>query len=856
MTNKTQLHSGWRIQAASEIAAPVEFIAAAGFDASDWHDARLPGTVLGALVCEGIFTDPFRGTNLEKIPTEMFNQPWWYRKEFFVAEVLPAKYSLLEIDGINYRAEIWLNSIEISKNNPVRGAFRRYVYDISDALTAGKNVLALKVSPPQPGDFSIGFVDWNPPPPDKNMGIFRPLCLHQHRGVTLSNPFVSADFNTAFTSADLKIAVDLQNHTAEKSRCKLSVEFDGKILIKSVDLLQAEQRHIKLTSLEFSQLHLKNPRLWWPNNMGEPALYCIKISLEVDGLVSDSHSFFLGLRQIDSWLNAAGHRIFAINGREILIKGAGWTDDIFIRDNNRSLAAQIRYVKEMNLNCIRLEGFWGKDHQLYDLCDQNGILVMVGWSCHWEHEQYLGKPVDERFGGVTEADEIELVAESFRDQVLWLRHHAGIFCWTLASDMVPHADLEAHYIEILQEIDPVRPRLNSTGGVGSDQNIVTNSIIESDLTGSSGLKMLGPYAYTPPVYWYADKKLGGAYGFNSETCPGANVPPLDSLQKMFTEENLWPIGREWDFHGGRNSFATLDRIVAAIKNRYGEAESLQDFAFKAQILNYELMRPMFEAFQVNFPRATGIIQWMLNAAWPKTSWQLYDHFLRPNGAFFGAKKGCEPQHLVYNYGDGGIYIVDESGMNSEPLTALVRTFDFNSKLRFEKRIAIENEQGAARCIFRLPAIQELTFLDLRLLSENDVERSLNFYWLSPIADVLDYDAEFDDWAFYTPTKVYADFTGLAQMPPVSLVFSQKIRVADDFTEMEITIENTGEKIAFFVELNVVKSETKMHVLPVFWQDNYLSLLPFEKRKISVSFPNYALDQNRPTIALRGWNLKK
>ncbi|KAA3659270.1 MAG: hypothetical protein DWQ10_09180 [Calditrichaeota bacterium] len=499
-----------------------------------------------------------------------------------------------------------------------------------------------------------------------------------------------------------------------------------------------------------------------------------------------------------------------------------------------------------------MEGFWGKNHKLYDLCDQNGILMMVGWSCHWEHEQYLGKPIDERFGGVTEPDEIELVATSFRDQVLWLRNHPAIFCWTLASDMVPHPDLESRYIETLQSGEPARPELNSTGGVGSEQAIVTSTVIESDITGSSGLKMLGPYAYTPPIYWYTDKRLGGAYGFNSETCPGANVPPIDSLRKMLDDSKIWPINEVWDFHGGRNSFATLDRIVEAITKRYGAIKSVEDFAFKAQILNYELIRPMFEAFQINHPRATGIIQWMLNAAWPKTSWQLYDHYLRPNGAFFGAKKGCAPQKLVYNYGDGDVYFVNEGMMDHTAKIAWIRQFDTASQLILEETVRIKPNSPTGH-IFRLKRPTKLTFLDLRLLDGDCTELHDNFYWLAATPDVLDYGAKFDDWAFYTPTKSFADLTKLLAMPNAKIDIDSELDENDAGIEMAVTISNPGEHLAFFIELHAINSSTKAHILPVNWRDNYISLLPGEKRTLQVNFPRYALGDANPEIVINGWN---
>ena len=206
--------------------------------------------------------------------------------------------------------------------------------------------------------------------------------------------------------------------------------------------------------------------------------------------------------------------------------------------------------------------------------------------------------------------------------------------------MVPHPDLEKRYFKTFEKYDSTRAYLNSTGGVGSDQNIITKTEIISDISGSSGVKMLGPYDHTPPVYWYTNTHLGGAYGFNTETCPGGNVPPLESVKKMIPPENLWPVDHVWNYHCALYEFGSLDRFKEAINKRYGEAKDIAEFVKKSQLMNYELMRPMFESFQANKGKTTGIIQWMLNSAWPALYWQLYDYYLIPNGAYYATKKAC------------------------------------------------------------------------------------------------------------------------------------------------------------------------------------------------------------------------
>ncbi len=580
----TKLCDNWTLCSSERMNNNAKEISSPEFDVSQWYKTKVPSTVLASLVENGVYKEPYYGTNLKNISPSKFTHPWWYRTEFELSSKQAENTVLISFDGINYKANIWINGKLISDIQTLTGAYRRFEFSISDKVKQGKNILVVEVIPPKPGDFTIGFVDWNPNPPDNNMGIFRDVSLHFNKGVAVQNPFVESrlDLDT-LQSAELKINAELVNFTSRPFRGLLKGNIENIEFIQAVFLEGYEKKTVEFVTDNFPQLKMKNPKIWWPHNLGNPELYKLKfLLLENDEIIDDSVSSF-GIRQVEDYINEGGHRGFKINGHKLLIRGAGWTDDLLLQDTHDSLTAQIQYVKHMNLNCIRLEGFWGKDHKLYDLCDEHGILIMAGWSCQWEHEQYLGKPVDSRYGGVIEPDDIELIAQSWEDQLVWLRNHPSIFVWTVGSDMLPHPDLEKKYIETFNKYDNTRPYLNSTGGIGSEQGIITSSEIISEISGSSRVKMLGPYAYTPPIYWYTNKNLGGAYGFNTETCPGANVPPIESLKKFIPEDHLWPIDEFWNFHCGKNNFSHLKRIETAIEKRYGIPLDVEDFAYKAQL---------------------------------------------------------------------------------------------------------------------------------------------------------------------------------------------------------------------------------------------------------------------------------
>jgi exo-1,4-beta-D-glucosaminidase len=264
---------------------------------------------------------------------------------------------------------------------------------------------------------------------------------------------------------------------------------------------------------------------------------------------------------------------------------------------------------------------------------------------------------------------------------------------------------------------------------------------------------------------------------------------------------------------------------------------------------------MFEAFAANRPLTTGIIQWMQNAAWPKLYWQFYDYFLMPTGAFYGARQACRPQTLIYNYGDNGVYLVNQSLQDMAGVKALIRAYDIHGKLRFIQAMAMEAPANASRKVFDLPKIKKLRktwFLDLQLQDNSGNLLSKNFYWLSTKPDVLDYSKS--EW-FYTPNKEWADLTALNGLAPA--VVQSEYTFSDHGLERELTVtlRNPGKNIAFFIELGVHGETSGRTIVPVFWDDNYISLLPGESRTLRATFAQADLDGEKPVFRFRGWNVK-
>lgn len=848
------LSDNWRIQSSESVSEKGAVISSIITNTNSWFPAKVPSTVLGTLVANGIYKNPYYGENLKEIPTHVFKVPWWYTTNFQLEAEQVKNFATLKFHGINYKANVWLNGQLIADTQAIDGAYRITSFPVGDFIQEGTNILAIEVIPPKPGDFSTGFVDWNPAPPDGNMGIFRPVTLHLHGEIHIENPFVQTRVNLqTLKEANIIISTDLTNASGKAISGSLIAHIGDMQLHKKIRVAPHTSQSIMLSSTEFPELFIKDPELWWPIHLGTPNLYTLKLEFLKDDVIIDATELRFGIREVeDYWLDDI-HRGYKINGKKVLIKGGGWTDDMLLMDTDEGIRAQVEYVKHMNLNCIRLEGIWGKDHKLYDLCDEHGILLMVGWSCHWEHEIHMGVPVNERFGGVYRSKDIAHVAQAWEEQLIWLRNHPSIFVWTVASDKVPITELEQRYIDTFAQYDPTRPYLNSTGGVGSDQHVVGSEDVISEISGSSGVKMLGPYAYTAPVYWFTDTQFGGAYGFNTETGPGAQVPQLESLKKMIPEDRLWPVNEVWNYHCGRYEFSDLSRFIKAINERYGSPDTLEEFDKKAQAMNYELMRPMFEAFQVYKKRCTGLIQWMLNAAWPKMYWQLYDHYLNPTAAFYATKKALSPINLVYNYGDKLIYAINDHPYSIKNLQARIRILSINSEILKEEKISFSLEPDCSTPISDLSNIAGLTttyFVDLRLWDATANEISTNFYWLSTKEEVLDYEADLGDFAYHTPSKEYADLKQLNNLPKVQLeqehYFEQK--GADQM--IKVQLKNTSDHLAFLINLKVVDKASDELILPIFWEDNFLNLLPGEDRIVFATYPFNGEAQ----LKIEGWNL--
>lgn len=845
MNMRIALDKGWLLQSSEKLSKHGEVISTVDFIPEGWYPVDVPTTVVNGLVQNKVFDNPYYGTNLKSLPgykhginqnfvnyykpdDSPFRKSWWFRKEFVVDKELSEKEFWLHFKGINYSANIWVNGRRIAGSDYVIGAFRRYWFNITRLVKPGiKNVLALEVFSQNPDDLGICFVDWCPLPPDDNMGIWQPVLLCTTGPVAVRHTFVRSRLNVeTLNEAELIVSTELHNTREESVTAIVEGTTENISFKKEVILDSYEKRVVVFSSEEFSQLRINNPRIWWPYQLGSPELYKLDLKVKVDNEISDHEDTTFGIRDIRSYINEHGSRVFTINGHDILIRGTGWTPDMMLRQSDEQDEIDIAFLKNLNMNTVRLEGKLATDY-FWDVCDREGILVLAGWCCcsHWE------KWKDWKEG------DIEVAEASLRSQILRLRNHPSFAAWLYGSDFPPTVPVERVYLKVLEETYSELPKISSA------------THYPSKLTGKTGVKMTGPYTYVPPVYWYTEGRRGAAENFNTETGPDVSIPPLESLKIMLPEDQFYVGSEVWNYHIALGIFSTK-LPEEAITKRYGEPKDIEDFAKTAQVLGYECWRAMYEAHARNFPKATGVIGWMHNSPWPCLIWQLYDYYLNPNGAFYGSKKACEPLHVQYSYDDASIWVVNTTPNKKENLTVTAIVYNLNLEEKFsqsEKVYINANDKAKVLVIPDINGLSSVYFIHL-ILEEDSTIITKNLYWLSTKKDIFE---EKDEWA-YTPLKSHADMSAIRSLPRAEIESSFNLIESSNNYEITVALTNTSNNIAFFLRTIIIDEKTGQFIAPVYWDENCVGLLPSEKVEVKGVFPKKAIS-GKAIVKVDGWN---
>jgi exo-1,4-beta-D-glucosaminidase len=843
----------WQIQSSSKAQQGGAEISAAGFSTEGWYPVSGRATVMAGLMENGKYENVFYGDNLRAVEEPdasgtMFVIPWWYRTEFSVVQGAQGVHTSLRVNGMIPSADLWLNGQLVADHASIAGAYPVHEIDVTQWVHDGTNTLAMRVYPADPrSSLSIGWVDWNPTPPDNNMGPWRGVDILRTGPVALRYPQVASTLSLPdLTRASLTVTVEARNLDAAAHEATVTAVAAGVSLKRTIRLAPGETQTLSFSPKSDPQLALTRPRIWWPLGMGEHPLYPLQITSTVDGAVSDQASAKFGIRSVSSHLTKDGYIQFVVNGKPVLIRGAGWAPDMFLRDDPKRMEGEFSYVSNLGLNTIRSEGKL-EDARFYDLADRDGIMILAGWECcdKWESAAKTG-------GEPWDAADEKVASASMASEARLLRSHPSVIGFLIGSDNAPTPAISRLYVDALRAADWSLPIVSAAVPQGTAE------------TGPSGMKMDGPYSWVAPAYWYADK-LGGAYGFDSEVSAGASIPRLEDLTRMLSPqelEALWKFPQLRQYHASAawSIFATITPFDTALAERYGAPKSLEDYVAKSQLENYDNVRAQFEAFNAHMNAAkpsTGVIYWMLNNAWPSLHWHLYDYFLNPAGAYFGAKMANEPVHIQYSYDTHAIVAVNHTLVNAHDLRAMIRVRNLDGSVAYERSLQrIDLAGNSTSLLMTLPALNGLSrtyFIELELAAAGSRSISRNVYWLSTQADELDWDHS--TW-YLTPVSRYADLTSLQGLPAATseVKATAQHQAAEDIVTVTLSVPSSSKTVAMFQHVSIQRSAGGEPIAPILWSDNDVTLWPGESCTLTARFATSG--EATAVVEVSGWNVPK
>jgi exo-1,4-beta-D-glucosaminidase len=841
---KMILKDGWQMQSATRVTESGAKVSLPGYKTLGWYKVSVPTTVIAGLLSNKVYDfDPFYDMNFEKLNDPKLDSTWWFRAAFTLPNSERGKEVVLKLHGINYKANVWLNGVLIADSNQIVNPYRIIELNISEnIITTGANTLALEIKRPinpqkHGGDLAIDYADWIHYPPDYNAGIINNIEIKTYDRVAIRYPLVTTNFDLpSLAVAHLTVDALVTNYTADPQdvivRGKINSEINFK---KKVHLNAHETAEVTFTSTDFPQLNIKNPRIWWPWQYGKPNLNHIELSVGHDNLVSNTIAENFGIRKIASQFIDDKSRVFIVNGKRIVLRGAAWSPDIFQRRSPERQEQEIRLYRHMNMNIVRSEGKM-EDDNFYALCDKYGMLVMTGWMCcgAWQYPENW------------DAAKRASAMASDSSVILWLRNKSSLMVWLNGSDMPPRdSTVEEDYLKIEASLKWPNPTIS------------TADASKSKVSGFSGVKMAGPYEWVPPIYWETDTSLrhGGAWSFATEISPGPSIPPYESLIKFIPKDSLWFTTTSWKYHCGTMTFGNTQVFNDALEGRYGKATDIKDYIAKAQAQNYESHRAMMESYGLHkYHTATGVVQWMGSNPWPGLIWHTYDYYLYPAGTYFGMRKSMEPLHIMYSYANNEVDITNSLLQKFSGLKAKADIYNLDGALKYSKNITTGIEPDSIQKCFALPQISDLSdtyFLRLQLNDATGNMKSINWYWLSKKPDVLDWVKS--KW-YMTPQTEYADFSALQIIGKTSLKMLYTTGKKYDSTLHRVIITNTGKTVAFQVHLRALKGKSGDDILPVIFSDNYIELAPGETRTILCNYANKDAKGATPIFITSAWNL--
>jgi hypothetical protein len=837
---RLQLSGGaWRIQRDSLVTADGPALSRPGFPDKDWLVATVPATVLSSFWNAGAIPDPNYGDNINTISDSFFYADFWYRDEF-VAPPLPAgRHAWLHFRGINWKADVYLNGEMLGS---IDGGFMRGQFDVTKSLKPGaRNAIAVRIrknatpgsvkektwESPDPNGGALGADnptyhatagwDWIPSVRGRDIGIWSDIYLDSSGPVTIENPFVSTTLPLPDTSrADVTVEATLRNSGSTAVAGTLRGRFGDVAFETHVTVDAGAEKPVRLDAATIPALRLQNPKLWWPAGYGDQNLYKVQLTFETAGKqVSDTRAFQTGVRQFTYTDDNSALKIF-INGRRFIGRGGNWGfPEVNLRYRAREYDVAVRLHKDMNFTMIRNWVGQTGDDEFFDACDKYGIVV---WQDFW-----LANPVD----GPNPNDN-DMFLKNSRDFILRIRNHPSIGLYCGRNEGNPPQPINDG---LMAQIDTLHPGMRY--------------IPSSNMGTVSGG---GPYRVLPPKQYFqirATTKLHSELGM-------PNVVTFDSLKQMMPEEAMWPQGDVWGIHDfTRTGAQGASTWLEMIEKNYGGAANAADWVELSQFIDYDGYRAMFEAQGKN---RMGLLLWMSHPCWPSFVWQTYDYYFDTSGGYFGSKKGSEPLHIQWNPLSDTVEVVNYSAGNVKGLSAHAEVLNMDGSRKWEKSATLDSQEDSIESPIKIEFPSGLTpvhYIRLKLTRGNDLV-SDNFYLHS--LEETPSSAPPGPGNQAGSTLGY-NLKAIRTLPKVKLEATTKIARQGSRWVISTELSNTSTQPALMVRVKPVREKSGDRILPAISSDNYVALMPGERRTIRTELEDADTRGERPRIVVEGFNVQ-
>ncbi|MEA3425033.1 MAG: glycoside hydrolase family 2 TIM barrel-domain containing protein [Bacteroidota bacterium] len=855
-----EVHGGnfnWVMKRSAELSVTPEEISRPGFATIGWMPAVVPGTVLNSLVYNKQYPEPYYGIN-NKLSSKLIPDiaqtgrdfyTYWFRTELMIPASFKEKNIWLQVDGINYRAEVWVNGNQVMH---LSGMFRQDQVDIADFAKVGEtNAIAIRVYPvdipgtnkAKPwrargenrngGDGNIGLnttmlmsVGWDftfkDGIRDRNTGIWKSISLYATNKVALRHPFVRSELaKPNYDRANETISVELFNVAMKTVKCVVKGEIVGEGIQfeKSVDLLRGEDKTITFTASDFPQLSISRPRLWWPVHKGKPELYELKLVAYVDGVSGDSVRTRFGIREIRADRNTPdSSKTFYVNGRKIFIRGTNWIPEAMLRTSDERTYAELRYTRQSGVNLLRL---WGggiaESDYFYQLCDELGLLV---WQEFW------------LTGDTKHPNDKDLYFSNLSATIKRIRNHPSVAFYVASNEST--------------EVSGIREVLNNLDGTRPYQ-------MQSEV---DGVHDGSPYQQVNPMQHYentASARGSRVDGFNPEY--GApSLPTVEALREMMDEKDLWPINKAvWDYLDG-DAFHGMTGKFKDLVDNYGTSVSIDEFAKKAQLLNAVNARSVWEVWNANKfgygdRYCSGLLFWYHNSPTRQVCGRMWDWSLEPTSALYYTQQALEPLHAQFDYLKNTVSVSNDYFRSFINYRLTAEVYDLNSKKVFSRSVTLDSipEDAVLNNLITIDFGQQITpvhFIRLLITDEKGLPVTSSFYWRSNNT----YQGK---QTLTGPAS--AGFEPLSHMKTSSLRSTVKVRKEGKMHVIDIDMKNTSKQIAFFTQLQLLDGAQKP-VRPSFYTDNFFSLLPGEIKHVSIETAAIGDALDSAKLVVKGWNI--